>query len=140
MAGDRETLDLQRETSGFGDLGRLLAQAALPVRTQQMQVLQADTAAAYWAEASRTGGRHTFLLDLTHEVRQELGHGLSFQLTLAHSGLKALAAVLERWIRQLLGVSVHTVHSHVRNIYGKLSVRSKTEAVYEARQLGLLRS
>ena len=41
---------------------------------------------------------------------------------------------------ELLGVSVHTVHSHVRNIYGKLSVRSKTEAVYEARQLGLLRS
>ena len=47
------------------------------------------------------------MLDLTHEVRQELGHGLSFQLTLAHSGLKALARVLERWVRQLLGVAVH---------------------------------
>ena len=107
LAGDQETLDLQRETLGFGDLGRLLAQAALPVRAQQMQVLQADTAAAYWAEARRAGGRHNFLLDLTHEVRQELGHGLSFQLTLAHSGLKALARVLERWVRQLLGVAVH---------------------------------
>ncbi|HRD96950.1 MAG TPA: DUF6352 family protein [Rubrivivax sp.] len=106
LAGDQQTLDLQRETGGFGDLGRLLAQAALPVRTQQMQALQAETAAAYWAEASRPGGRHTFLLDLTHEVRQELGHGLSFQLTLAHSGLKALATVLERWVRQLLGVAV----------------------------------
>ncbi len=35
--------------------------------------------------------------------------------------------------------SVSTVQSHVRNIYGKLDVHNKTEAVFEARQLGLLR-
>jgi len=35
-------------------------------------------------------------------------------------------------------VSVTTVQTHVRNIYGKLGVHSKTEAVYEARQHGLL--
>lgn len=39
----------------------------------------------------------------------------------------------------LLKISVNTVHTHARNIYGKLSVKSKTEAVFEARQLGLLR-
>lgn len=39
---------------------------------------------------------------------------------------------------QLLKVSTHTVHFHIKNIYGKLSVHSKTEAVYEAQRLGLL--
>ncbi len=106
LAGDKEKLDLQRETHGFGDLGRLLAQTAQPVRTVQMQVLQPDNAAAYWAEAAKPGGRHGFLLDLTHEITQELGHGLEFHLTHAHSGLKALSRVLERWVRHLLGVAV----------------------------------
>jgi Family of unknown function (DUF6352) len=106
LAGDKETLDLQRETHGFGDLGRLLAQAAQPLKAVQMQVLQPDNAADYWAEAARPGGRHNFLLDLTHEIRQELGHGLEFHLTNAHSGLKALARVLERWVQHLLGVAV----------------------------------
>lgn len=106
LAGDKETLDLQRETHGFGDLGRLLAQAAQPLKAAKMQVLQADNAAAYWAEAARPAGRHLFLLDLTHEIRQELGHGLTFQLTHAHSGLKALAATLVRWVRHFLGVGV----------------------------------
>jgi DNA-binding NarL/FixJ family response regulator len=32
-----------------------------------------------------------------------------------------------------------TVQSHVRNIYGKLDVHNKAEAIFEARQLGLLR-
>lgn len=111
LAGDKETLDLQRETHGFGDLGRLLAQAAQPLRSAQMQVLQAlpgsDTQAEYWLEAGKPGGRHRFLLDLTHEIKQELGHGLAFHLTHAHSGLKALATVLQRWVQHLLGVAVH---------------------------------
>ena len=106
LAGDKETLDLQRETHGFGDLGRLLAQASQPLRAVQMQVLQADAQAAYWTEAARPGGRHVFLLDLTHQIKQELGHGLAFHLTHAHSGLKALAAVLQRWVQHLLGVAV----------------------------------
>jgi hypothetical protein len=107
LAGDLATLDLQRETHGFGDLGRLLAQAAQPLRSVQMQVLRPGNAADYLDEAARPQARHSFLLDLTHELRQDLGHGLSLRMTPAHSGLRALSAVLARWVQHLLGVVVH---------------------------------
>jgi len=37
-----------------------------------------------------------------------------------------------------LGVSVHTVTTHIKRIYRKLSVNSRGEAVFEAMQLGLI--
>jgi DNA-binding NarL/FixJ family response regulator len=40
---------------------------------------------------------------------------------------------------QMLGVSVGTVHSFLKRIYRKLAVHSKTEAVFEASRLGLIR-
>ena len=42
-------------------------------------------------------------------------------------------------IAPLLGRSRHTVQTYVKRIYRKLHVHSKSEAIYEARQLGLLR-
>jgi len=39
---------------------------------------------------------------------------------------------------QLLGIASGTVHTHLKRVYRKLSVRSKTEAVFEAGKLGLL--
>jgi DNA-binding NarL/FixJ family response regulator len=41
-------------------------------------------------------------------------------------------------VARLLSVSVGTVQTHVKNIYGKLSVHSRGEAVYEAQRRGLL--
>lgn len=41
-------------------------------------------------------------------------------------------------IAVLLSVSRHTVLTYVRRIYAKLNVNSKTEAIYEARNQGLL--
>ncbi len=41
-------------------------------------------------------------------------------------------------IAELLAISAHTVTTHVRHIYGKLEVRSKSEAVYEAVNRGLI--
>ncbi|MFN7863264.1 MAG: response regulator transcription factor [Curvibacter sp.] len=41
-------------------------------------------------------------------------------------------------IARLQSVSVHTVQTHIKNLYSKLSVHSKNEAVFEASRLGLL--
>ena len=41
-------------------------------------------------------------------------------------------------IARLRAVSVHTVQTHIKNLYRKLAVRSRSEAVFEATQLGLL--
>jgi DNA-binding NarL/FixJ family response regulator len=42
-------------------------------------------------------------------------------------------------IGELLAISAHTVTTHVKHIYGKLEVRSRAEAVYEALQLGIVK-
>jgi len=41
-------------------------------------------------------------------------------------------------IAQQLGLQANTVSSHLKNIYEKLSVHSKTEAVFEAARMGLI--
>jgi len=41
-------------------------------------------------------------------------------------------------IARLQGLSVYTVQTHIKNLYGKLSVHSKSEAVFEATRMGLL--
>jgi hypothetical protein len=102
LAADRDTVDLLRETAGLGDIGRLLVQNNAPMAAVEMKVLAPDNAPDYWPRSDR----HTYLLDLTHEVANDLGHGLSFTLTRTHSGLTAMARVLEKWLAHLLGVRV----------------------------------
>ncbi len=41
-------------------------------------------------------------------------------------------------VARLQTVTVHTVRTHIKNLYAKLSVHSKTEAVFEATRMGLL--
>ena len=40
----------------------------------------------------------------------------------------------------LLGLTSSTVSSYTKNIYGKLAVSSRSEAVYEAPRMGLINS
>ena len=103
LAGDRATLDRLSDAGGFGALGRLLAEAKVPLRAAQLAVLNADNAADYWHD----GERHRFVLDLTYQVAKTLAPGVSVPLTLARSGQAALARVLALWVQHLLGVAVH---------------------------------
>jgi DNA-binding NarL/FixJ family response regulator len=74
------------------------------------------------------------------------GHGpagfAEFRLTPAEDNVLQYVARGFKYaeIAQLTGVSIHTVHSHIKNIYAKLSVNSRSEAVFEASRLGLLDS
>lgn len=63
------------------------------------------------------------LTEREHEVLALLVKGFTFQE-----------------IGELLAISAHTVTTHVKHIYGKLEVRSRAEAVYEALQLGIVRN
>ena len=42
-------------------------------------------------------------------------------------------------IARLKAVTVHTVQTHIKNLYSKLAVHSRSEAVFEATRMGLLR-
>jgi DNA-binding NarL/FixJ family response regulator len=41
-------------------------------------------------------------------------------------------------IARLKNLSVHTIQTHIKNLYAKLSVNSRSEAVFEATRMGLL--
>ena len=82
--------------------------------------------------------------------QQETKKSVSTDNTASHKSLASLSSreqeVLEyitkgfssNEIAGLMGVSPHTVLTFVRRIYAKLKVKSKTEAIYEARNQGLL--
>jgi hypothetical protein len=53
MAADRETVERHADSGGFGDLGRLVAQAQTPLRTVELDVLDESNAQIYWDREAR---------------------------------------------------------------------------------------
>ena len=68
-----------------------------------------------------SAGRYDGLTNREHDILAKLSRGYTY---------------IE--VAQLLEIAPSTVQSHVKNIYSKLAVHSKAEAIFEARQLGLL--
>lgn len=108
LLGDADTLDRLNETGGLGSIGSLLRQAGASVPQAQARVLEEGSAAAYLASRA-VNDHHPFVLDATHEVQQHLSHGLTLTMTRSHSGLKALARVLERWLAHVHGLQATVV-------------------------------
>jgi len=105
LSGDSDTLDSLKATGGLGEVGRLLMEGGATLKAVDVKVLHADNAERYFAQ--REGlGRYAFLLDMTHELKNELPHGLILSMVNARSGLKALSTVLARWVQHFLGVAV----------------------------------
>ncbi len=86
MAADAETVDMHATSGGFGDLGRLIAEAQTPLRTVELDVLSEANAGLYWG--------------------RDQAHDTVLDLSFAGAGLDALSRLLESWIRHFLDVEV----------------------------------
>ena len=86
MLADEETVDMHATTGGFGDLGRLIAEAGTDMRSIDLDVLNEDNAHTYWDRDER----YDFVLDLSFE----------------RPGLNALCRVLEAWIAHFVAAEV----------------------------------
>lgn len=89
MAADDETVERHAVAGSFGTIGELLKQGGAPLRTAELDVLNADNADSYWER------------DESHDLVISLNHG--------QPALAALCSVLERWVRHFLGTGVAIV-------------------------------
>jgi len=86
MVADLATVELLASTGGFGSLGELLQQNRTPLRTVDLDTLDAGNAADYWERDER--------------------HDLAVSLNRGRPALEALCRVLEKWIAHMQGVTV----------------------------------
>jgi DNA-binding NarL/FixJ family response regulator len=79
-------------------------------------------------------------LTRTRSVTPTPGHGFDEELTTGE--LETLGYIgcglPAKSIAKVMGISIHTCHSHIKGLYAKLQVSSRIEAVNRARQLHLL--
>lgn len=85
LLGDDEIVAMRRQ-HGFGNIGKLLAEAGTPTRQVELDVLNATNAEEYWDRSDR----FDMVLDLTF----------------GREGLDALCRVLEQWVQHFFDLKV----------------------------------
>lgn len=83
---DQATVEMLSATGGFGDLGKLIAEAQTPLREVSLDVLTKEHAEMYWARSEQ--------------------FDTVIDLTFGQPGLDAFARCLEAWVNRFLGVAV----------------------------------
>jgi DNA-binding NarL/FixJ family response regulator len=80
--------------------------------------------------------------DMQPPLRARVQHPPEVALSMRESEVLELIARGYAYaeIARLRGVTIHTVQTHIRNLYAKLAVHSRSEAVFEASRMGLLES
>ena len=109
--------------AGASPISPMIARRVL-AKYRSLQLAGAPTAVAAIeaaTEAAADSAAPSLLSAREHEVLTLIARGFSYAE-----------------IARLKGLSVHTVQTHIKNLYGKLAVHSKSEAVFEATRLGLL--
>ena len=86
MAADEQTVEHHATDAGFGSIGELLREHRVPLRTVDLDVLDADNADSYWTRDER--------------------FDTAVSLNRSQPGPAALARVLERWIAHFHAVTV----------------------------------
>jgi DNA-binding NarL/FixJ family response regulator len=117
--------------AGASPISPMIARRVLSkYRTDQANVANASTIRSDTAAAELTGPvtdaagsppTRQLLSPREQEVLSHIARGFSYAE-----------------IARLQTLSVHTVQSHIKNLYAKLSVHSRSEAVFEATRMGLI--
>ncbi|HEX7975512.1 MAG TPA: LuxR C-terminal-related transcriptional regulator, partial [Anaerolineales bacterium] len=103
--------------SGFG-------QASLTAAKKKLRSLGYEIPAAAARDAAPVDESLALVEALTHRELEVLGH--------------IAAGDSNQTIAEKLVITISAVKKHTSNIFGKLNVNSRTQAVARARQLGLL--
>lgn len=77
-----------------------------------------------------------------NEIQEEIKEKSTSDTNLTSRETEVLSCIAKGYtygeVASMLGMSTHTVTSHIKKIYRKLEVHSRSEAVFEAVQMGLV--